>query len=739
MLRLVTLFFLFASGLCAQTINSIYLDSGNNIPVLTFEKPSDVDDLANENIEKGQIFNFGKFVQCDISSNTSGVWIDVDGGKVWTLAVQAVEAKGISLYYDDFWIPSKGELYIYNPTQSQKIGPFTSKHNHSSGVFATEVVSGDMLILEYFQPDSEDSDLKLNINRFVYAYRDITGGQLGGYNSSDDCQVNANCSEGNAWENQKKSVCRIQIGSGWNVGLCTGALVNNTLNNCAPYVLSADHCFSGGDISENSLNQSIFYFNYRSPNCNSSVPNNTYSVTGCSKLSNSGGEGGVGDPDFFLVELNSEPDFDPYFSGWDRSNTPASSGVSIHHPSGDIMKISTFTNSLTSSSGLGFGFDNTTHWQVQWSSTDNGHGVTEGGSSGSPIYNQNALLTGVLTGGSSFCDATNQTDIYGKLWHGWDQVGNSNNEQLKPWLDPANTNAVTLNGLYCNQSPTVTAAFNSSETNVCLNSSVTYSSISSGEITDYEWQFPGGTPSSANGSGPHTVTYNSPGTYDVSLSVTGTENTDEFSMSDYISVAPNLVELDFLPDCYGTEISWELENAIGQTIYSVSSGYYPGGNNAQDMEENPVNIIENWCLLDGCYKFIVEDEYGDGLYGSQHTCEYDGDFTIYDNQDNILTELNVPNSDFGEEISLDFCVESGLSIFNNESFNATFELFPNPTNGTFTIESEIEGDVTIYNTLSQNVYSSVKSDFNHSVNINDLESGIYFVHFNNSILKLIKH
>jgi PKD repeat protein len=412
--------------------------------------------------------------------------------------------------------------------------------------------------------------------------------------------------------------------------------------------------------------------------------------------------------------------------------------VSIHHPSGDIMKISTFTNSLSTSSGLGFGFDNTTHWQVQWASTTNGHGVTEGGSSGSPIYNQNSLLVGVLTGGSSFCDATNQTDIYGKLWHGWDQLSNSSSEQLKPWLDPANTNAVTLNGLYCNQSAAVTAAFNSSETNVCLNSSVTFSSISSGEITAYEWQFPGGTPSSAIGSGPHNVTYNSPGTYDVSLSVTGTENSDEFSMNDYISVAANLVELDFLPDCYGEETSWELQNTNGQVVYSVSSGYYPGGNNAQDMESNPENVIENWCLLDGCYKFIVEDEYGDGLYGSQHTCEFDGDFTIYDNDGNTLTELNEPNSDFGDDITLEFCVESGLSTSYNLSETFQFGLFPNPTDGVFTLESNTEGLVEVYNTLSQEVYSTYKNDLKLLVNLENLESGIYFVHFNNSIKKLIK-
>ena len=738
MYKLIVTFLLSFNFLIAQNIQSIFLDSSNKIPLLTFDKPTDIQELLNQEVVKGQIFNFGKFVLCDISSSEHGLWTEVDGGKVWTLAIEAKNAKGISLYYDDFWIPSSGELYIYNPMQTQKIGPFTSKHNHSSGLFATEVIHGEILVLEYFQPEYENNDLKLSINRFAYAYRDISGGQLNGYNSSDECQVNANCSEGNTWENQKMSTCRIQIGSGWNVGLCSGALINNTLNNCTPYVISADHCFSGGDISVNGLNQSIFYFNYRSVACNNSVPNNTYSVTGCTKKANSGGEGNVGDPDFFLVELNSYPDFNPFFSGWNRSNIPATSGVSIHHPSGDIMKISTYTNTLSSASGLGFGNDNTTHWRVFWSETPNGHGVTEGGSSGSPIFNQNGLLTGVLTGGSSFCTATNQSDIYGKIWHAWDQVGNSNNQQLKPWLDPANTNAVTLNGIYCNQSATVTAAFTSSETNVCLNSYVTFSSISSGEVTDYSWEFPGGTPSFATGLGPHNITYNSPGVYDVSLSVTGTENSDQYSINDHIKVAANLVELDFLPDCYGQETSWELQNANGQVVYSVANGYYPGGNTAQDMEPNPENIIENWCLMDGCYKFVVEDEYGDGLYGSQHTCEFDGDFTIYDNDDNILVELNEPNSDFGDDISLNFCVESGLSTSNHSTNTTQFDLFPNPTYAAFVLESKINGQIKIYNTILQVVHSSVKNDFKHSIDIQDLDDGIYLIEFNNSIKKLLK-
>ncbi|MGC6470248.1 MAG: PKD domain-containing protein [Flavobacteriales bacterium] len=729
------LFSLFViSSVSAQTVSSVYLSSGLEIPLYTFEKPSDIDQLIQEDEKNEGFYRFGKLVYTSLSTTNSGQWYEVDSGKVWTLAIEAKEAKGISLYYDDFWIPTGGELVIYNPNQTQKIGPFTSKDNHSSRVFANELIYDDILILEYYHPNTATSTVSLNINRFAYAYRDISGGQLNGFGSSDNCQVNANCSEGDAWEFQKESACRIQIQDGFFSGICSGAMINNTLNDCSPYVLSADHCFSGDGASENDLNQTIFYFNYRSSGCNNSTPNNTHTITGCQKLSNSSGEGNNGDSDFYLVELNSEPDFDPYYAGWDRSNTPASSGVSIHHPSGDIMKISTFNNSLYSDGGLGFGNDNTTHWGVVWSSTNNGHGVTEGGSSGSPIFNQNKLIVGHLTGGSSYCNATSSPDVYGKVWHAWDQMGNTSGRQLQPWLDPTNSGVTTLNGIYCGQSSQVVAAFSSSETIVCRNSTVTFNSISSGNINSYEWQFPSGSPSTATGPGPHTITYSDFGTHNVSLEVSGDDNSDTYTQTDFITVGPNEVELDFLPDCYGSEISWDLNNAQGQTIFAVNTGYYPGGNNANDMEQNPVAVQEDWCLSNGCYTFTVYDEYGDGLYGSQHTCEFNGDFSIYDASGNVLTSLESPNADFGEEISLEFCVESSVSILEKSN---KVKVFPNPSYGVVTLSAPTRGEVIIYNTLSSEVYRAMKSTNDLQLDLSKLDKGIYFINFNNSVNKLI--
>lgn len=756
----ILLAFLLPFTLFGQNPPSSSLNIEINTPVLYFEKPEGIEEIAQIERENGESFKFAEMISCEIDIENTGAWTEVQGGKIWSVAINAPDAKAISLYMDKFWIPSGGKLYVYNSDKSQIAGPFTSKDNHESGVYAVQLISGDQITIEYFQSQEEQAIPNLRINEFAYAYRNMGG--LWGYGDSENCQVNANCSEGDDWQNQKSSACRIQIGG----GVCSGALINNTAGDCKALVLSADHCFSGGNISANQLNQVIFYFNYESSACNNSMPNYD-AITGCELLANSGGEGDNGDSDFFLVEMNSEPDFDPYFSGWDRSNTPASSGVSIHHPSGDIKKISTFTQSLTSGGGLGFGNDNTTHWRVFWSETANGHGVTEGGSSGSPIYNQNGLIVGDLTGGSSYCTATNQSDIYGKLWHGWDQMGNTNATRLKPWLDPANSGVTVLNGSYCN--PT---GFFSNESTICVNESVTFSSNLSGNFSSYNWQFYGGSPATASGQGPHNVSYPSSGTFDVILTVSGPEGDNTYTQSNYISVGQNQVELDFLPDCYGIETAWTLQSSTGQMIDEVDFGYYPGGENADDMEPNPSAQSENWCLVDGCYEFTVYDEYGDGLYGSQHSCEYDGDYTIYDEDGNILAELTAQDSDFGEQTTNNFCIESDAPdaswrCVNNQcvdpqdgsgeysSYNACIDqcgpissvedneldklsIYPNPFNDIIVVESELVGTINVYNTLTQLLISHPKNSKRTELNLSNLESGIYFIELKNQLFKIIK-
>ena len=173
-------------------------------------------------------------------------------------------------------------------------------------------------------------------------------------------------------------------------------------------------------------------------------------MTGATKIAASSNSGTMGS-DFYLVELqqNIPVNYNAYFMGWDRTGDGSTNGVTIHHPEGDIKKISTYTSDLISTTYSSGGYVGSTNgsWEVVWAETANGHGVTEGGSSGSAIYSQDGFLIGTLTGGWASCFALTSEDFYGKFDFHWDKNGNTDDTQLKPWLDPNDTGALFLSGV----------------------------------------------------------------------------------------------------------------------------------------------------------------------------------------------------------------------------------------------------------------------------------------------------
>ena len=75
-------------------------------------------------------------------------------------------------------------------------------------------------------------------------------------------------------------------------------------------------------------------------------------------------------------------------------------------------------------------------------------GVTEGGSSGSPLFDQNGRIIGQLFGGQAECIGTSDNDdfdLYGRFAISWDN-GTTSATRLKEWLDPTGANPNILNG-----------------------------------------------------------------------------------------------------------------------------------------------------------------------------------------------------------------------------------------------------------------------------------------------------
>ena len=228
---------------------------------------------------------------------------------------------------------------------------------------------------------------------------------------------------------------------------CTGSLINTTANDRRPLFLTADHCLGGwansvkhDAITASNLSHWSFYWHYESPGCTSTFDPPFVSTSGATVIANNPNS------DFALLQLTENPlnknGVTPYYLGWDRSGSAGTGGVGIHHPRGDIKKISIYTIAPTSMTYSSNTVSNG-HWRIVWN-----NGTTEGGSSGSPIMNNSRRVLGQLHGGTASCSNSSGYDAYGKFSVSWTGNGDTDNRRrLSSWLDPNNTNATTLDGI----------------------------------------------------------------------------------------------------------------------------------------------------------------------------------------------------------------------------------------------------------------------------------------------------
>jgi PKD repeat protein len=80
--------------------------------------------------------------------------------------------------------------------------------------------------------------------------------------------------------------------------------------------------------------------------------------------------------------------------------------------------------------------------------------------------------------------------------------------------------------------------FSSSSTTICAGSTITYTDLSTNNASSWSWTFPGGTPATSTAQNP-TVTYSTPGTYNVTLTASnGAGSGTTMTKVSYITVSP---------------------------------------------------------------------------------------------------------------------------------------------------------------------------------------------------------
>jgi len=428
------------------------------IPTLQLQTPN-LQDLAQEDLlrdKQGVLYRIGVAIPTHLSPQNAGLWTsNPDGSRTWQIIISAPGAEAISYLFEQFVLHGGSSLRIQN-LYGQDVHPLLTSADVEVHQMQNAALCGGTTHLLTLTEPAYTTPSELYLDRIMYNYRSTGYGGAEKINESDPCEVNVNCSPvGDPWQDEKRGVARIYVVEGNQAGWCSGSLVNNTAQDCKPYFLTALHC--GVNATASNMNQWKFFFRYEAPTCTNPTTVGTlanYFISGCLRIADSGDSGGNSGSDFLLVRLgntNNEnnvinnlksANFNAYWNGWNASPNPTTGGASIHHPAGDIKKISTFTgNTISTQWGSAAG----SHWRVNWTANTNGHGVTEGGSSGSPLFDGAAgYIIGTLTGGASYCTSPNAPDQYGKMSFHWTANGTTSTEQLKPWLDPANQNINTV-------------------------------------------------------------------------------------------------------------------------------------------------------------------------------------------------------------------------------------------------------------------------------------------------------
>lgn len=710
----------------------------------------DVNKLQEEDIVNDKLampWRFGYEHDVNLGFN-DGQWTILDNGdRIWRINIVSKGALSMNVIFDSFFMPEGGKIYLYNEDKNDFLGAYTAIQNQKSERLGTWLIKGSNLWIEYYEPANVANKGKLHIGSITHGYRNASSyKKQKSLGDSGNCNQDVDCFIGADWENHKnnnkKSVAILISGGS---SFCSGALINNTENNKKGYFLTANHCYSNPE-------NWAFRFGWISPNPICATTEN--STNGPINMTISGAtlRAKNAHSDFALVEINSEiPEaWNRTWAGWDNSDIAPSFSVGIHHPSGDIMKICRDNNAPTKvAQNVGDTSPIAQTWDINGGANGGWElGVTESGSSGSPLFNPNGHIIGQLYGGSAACNGTNDNDghdFYGRFAISWDAiVGDSN--QLKPWLNPNNQNINTIDSYPPLQTysldasiytiiPEIACGENQIEPIIIIRNSGTTTLTS---IT-INWNIDGGTDTSIEWTGTLAqyetesislesmvinqeiiinTTISNPNN-GIDQNTSNDSSSTNFSIQNYETVQ---IHLDLLTDDYSEETSWEFKDENGNVLYS-------GGPYLINQEDNMHFIKDFNVNPNTCYSFTIKDNATspDGI-----CCNYgNGSYTLKDDRGTIIFS--------GGNFTASETTEIAISSVNIIDFlTKKVLIYPNPSSNIINIDLFlVKGNFTYYitNKLGQTVMQGSLLNIKNTLHLNNLDNGLYFLKIEDSISK----
>lgn len=411
--------------------------NGLRTPAAREVTPPDLNRLLSEDARFGwPRFAAGIPVSFDVMR--SGEWQTLaNGDRLCRMSLRAKGAKGLTLHYADFYLPPESRLHIYNKDKTQVLGAFSSFNNPGGGRFATAMIQGEELTLEYYEPSFCRDQARLVIDLVGYAYKPAVVERSGGADS-----LYINCPPGADWQQEKRGVLVIlmKFKNSNDVFWCNGALLNNTAGDKTPFVLTSYDGMYGPAQAfglEPALDEIIFYFNWEYADCEGpAFSPNVASMVGCTLISADQATNTL-----LLKIKNAIPPspYRPFFLGWDNSNAVPVHPLCLYVPVNGFKRLTTFNTSFAipndavqSPVDSSLAYAGNTFLQSVWDDPN------FNAPPGAPLFDSTHRLTGIhfKTGGG--CSGKN---VYFSRFHrSWPC-------QLSPALDPGGTGVTSLDGL----------------------------------------------------------------------------------------------------------------------------------------------------------------------------------------------------------------------------------------------------------------------------------------------------
>ncbi len=285
-----------------------------------------------------------------------------DGGMAATFTVRSPEAVAARVALRMAHVPPSMQVRFFSVAQPwQSFGPYgrdefraqaraAADAGGEPGPYWSAVVGGDTIGVEFYvQRQAQRHRLEFSIEavaHLLYSPKYSDAADIVGVKASQSCEIDLACSPG--WQNAGNAVARIVFQDGGTF-LCTGQLMNDAdPGTTIPYFSTATHCI-GNSGAASSIN--FFWFDQRT-SCGGGGTTTQQTSGGAVLLSASGTSGGT---DFSFMRLNQSPPGGVSLLGWDTGTPGLGTAITgIHHPAGDVKKISQGTlNGRESWSGGG--------------------------------------------------------------------------------------------------------------------------------------------------------------------------------------------------------------------------------------------------------------------------------------------------------------------------------------------------------------------------------------------------